>query len=102
MSLYAKQGAMDLDNLDKRMHEIVEVVVVEYLANKIARCGTAFTSVVLGDVGEETLWKGEVQEPRVPCRIVHVDEFLVPERALVANLRYLWLQLVGRTTSMPY
>jgi hypothetical protein len=66
---------------------------------RILRRKTAYTSVAVGDVDEELLWKNEVQNTNVSCRVVGVDKLLDAERPLVADLRYLRLLHVGRTTS---
>jgi hypothetical protein len=86
-------------NLRKQVYAMVVEAMGDVHARNL-RHKTAYTSVVVGDVDEELLWEIEVQNADVSCRVVDVDRLLDAERPLVADLRYLWLLHVGRTTSL--
>lgn len=62
---------------------------------------SSFTVTVPGErVTEAVLWKAEVIDKSVPRTVVDVDQLLVKERPLVAELRWLQLKLSARRHSL--
>ena len=70
-------------NLQKQVYAMVVEAMGDMHARNL-RHKTAYTSVV-GDVDEEFLWKTEVQNTDVSCRVEDMDRLLDVEKSLVAD-----------------
>ncbi|KAG0580507.1 hypothetical protein KC19_4G178500 [Ceratodon purpureus] len=82
--------------VDRRLFE---EFVAELSFRKAKRHKTAYTDSIpipVDEVQEVTLWEHEVEKGGVPCTTEHVDMLLDPERALLADLRYLHLWHIAR------